>query len=370
MNRNNSQGRFLCFARFRGAGAFAGRRAGDECGFALLIVLWSLVLLSFIFTQLLSAGRSEALLASNLRNAATAEAIANGGIHDALYHLTIGDVVGQQIGQKRLLQIGVGSTEVTVESLAGKINPNLASYHLLQMTFAGCGAPADTAVSLARAVMIWRGESDLDEKDTVAQYRKAGLAYSPPGRPMQSVEEVGLVIGMTPAMYACVLPHLSVAQDVPPTRTSSDPFVAHAVALAEEADGLVGEAGEAPATVLGFPDYLCRKRQRCRFRQARHRRDQTVGRQAFPGLGVGYRLLAARRLAVKFSDRRSSLNQTAAARLRRPDRYADWETTKPITGCRSWWSPSRRDHGNKGHSHGRRGLKANDRCRDGSRGHW
>ena len=56
-------------------------------GFALLIVLWTLVLLSLILAQLLSAGRSEAQLATKLRDAAVAEAVADGAVQDTLFHL-------------------------------------------------------------------------------------------------------------------------------------------------------------------------------------------------------------------------------------------------------------------------------------------
>jgi Tfp pilus assembly protein PilX len=53
------------------------RRRTHERGFALLIVLWALVLLTLVFTQLVSAGRGEAELTANLRAGATAEAAAD-----------------------------------------------------------------------------------------------------------------------------------------------------------------------------------------------------------------------------------------------------------------------------------------------------
>ena len=55
-----------------------------ERGFALLLVLWTLVLLSLIVTGMVSAGRVEAQLASNLRAAAVAEAAADGAVHQGL----------------------------------------------------------------------------------------------------------------------------------------------------------------------------------------------------------------------------------------------------------------------------------------------
>ena len=55
-------------------------------GFALLIVLWSLALLALIGTRLTAAGRTETQIAINLRANATAEALADGAVHEAIFH--------------------------------------------------------------------------------------------------------------------------------------------------------------------------------------------------------------------------------------------------------------------------------------------
>ena len=58
-----------------------------ERGFALLLVLWSLVALTSITAMLLSRGREDVKLASNLRLAAFAETLADSGVHEALFRL-------------------------------------------------------------------------------------------------------------------------------------------------------------------------------------------------------------------------------------------------------------------------------------------
>ena len=55
-------------------------------GFALLIVLWSVVLLALLATGLNAAGRTDLQLAANIRRAAAAEAAADGGIAAAIFH--------------------------------------------------------------------------------------------------------------------------------------------------------------------------------------------------------------------------------------------------------------------------------------------
>lgn len=96
----------------------------------------------------------------------------------------------------------------------GKINLNRASHDLLTSLFsevAGAGA-ADTE-ALAAAVLRWRGE-DKDERLTEG----AKPDYYPPNSsvseasagPLKSVEELLLIDGMTEALYARLIPLVTV----------------------------------------------------------------------------------------------------------------------------------------------------------------
>ena len=62
--------------------------AGRERGFALLMVLWTLLLLAFIATVFNDNARTEVLLARNLVANARAEALADGGVYRAALGLT------------------------------------------------------------------------------------------------------------------------------------------------------------------------------------------------------------------------------------------------------------------------------------------
>src|SRR6516162_10905670 len=61
----------------------ARRRSG---GFALLVVLWTLVLIAFIVAHLTATGRTESRIAGNLVADAVAEAAADGGIAAAIFN--------------------------------------------------------------------------------------------------------------------------------------------------------------------------------------------------------------------------------------------------------------------------------------------
>src|SRR6201999_1044544 len=61
-----------------------------EDGFALVIVLWTLVLLTLLVSGLTASGRGEVKLAENLRDAAVAEAATDGATQEAIFRLVAG----------------------------------------------------------------------------------------------------------------------------------------------------------------------------------------------------------------------------------------------------------------------------------------
>ena len=56
------------------------------------------------------------------------------------------------------------------------------------------------------------------------------LDYGPPGSPLQTLDELGRVLGMTPALLAALRPHLSLFGPAEPKPAGADPVVAAALA--------------------------------------------------------------------------------------------------------------------------------------------
>lgn len=54
-------------------------------GFALPVVLWTVALLALLTTRGAATGRTEAQLAGSLRDAVTADAMADGATHEAVF---------------------------------------------------------------------------------------------------------------------------------------------------------------------------------------------------------------------------------------------------------------------------------------------
>src|SRR5579864_1744427 len=64
------------------------RATGRERGFALLVVLWTLVLIAFLIARLTAASTTETRVAANLAANAAAEAAADGAIYQAVFQLS------------------------------------------------------------------------------------------------------------------------------------------------------------------------------------------------------------------------------------------------------------------------------------------
>ena len=196
-------------------------------GFALLIVLWMLVPLSALFLTLSGAARSDSQLAFNLRKAASLTAAADAGIETALFALL------QPGGSAAPLRLSLGAPTVTIavsveiEDLSGLVNPNTAQPSLLRALLIRTGTDPARADRLASAIVDWRtpAQGRRPNGAKAEAYRAAGLDYGPPGEPIESLDELLLVLGMTQPTYQALLPNLTLATDRPPDPALAPPAV-------------------------------------------------------------------------------------------------------------------------------------------------
>jgi hypothetical protein len=148
-------------------------------GFALIIVLWTLVLIALIVVQTTAGGRTEIRIASNLITNAVAQAAADGAIYEAIFILSNPqpDQRWPVDGSKRELVVGYTRVTVQLEDEAWWINPNWASPALLEALLRATGTDPETARHLADAVSEWVGSAPAPRAPIVilADYRAAGL---------------------------------------------------------------------------------------------------------------------------------------------------------------------------------------------------
>jgi general secretion pathway protein K len=109
-------------------------------------VLWTLVLIAFIFAQLTASGRTEIRIAGNLVANAQAEAALGGAVFQTVFNLS--DASQERRwpldGTARELAIGDSRVTVRIEDEAARINPNLASPALLEALLRACRRAAQT----------------------------------------------------------------------------------------------------------------------------------------------------------------------------------------------------------------------------------
>ena len=182
-------------------------------GFALIIVLWTLVLIGFIVAHLTASGRTEIRIAGNLVANSASQAAADGAIFEAIFNLSDPEPEQRWPVDGTPRQVTVGSSRVIlrVEDEASWINPSTASPALLEALLRVTGSDPDTARRIATTISEWVGSATLPrpQEALVADYRAAGLDYGPPSAPFETVGELGRVLGMTPAVLMAIRPHLT-----------------------------------------------------------------------------------------------------------------------------------------------------------------
>jgi general secretion pathway protein K len=213
----------------------AGSRRQSR-GFALIVVLWTLVLIAFIVAQLTSSGRTEVRIAGNLVADAAADAADDGAIFAAIFNLSDPNPAQRWPldGAARELTVGDSRVMVRLEDEAGRINPNLASPALLEALLRVTGSEPESARRLAGTIGEWVGSASVarPQNAVLADYSAAGLDYGPPSAPIETLDELGRVIGMTPVVLAAIRPHLTLFGPPDPNPASADPVVAAALAQA------------------------------------------------------------------------------------------------------------------------------------------
>jgi general secretion pathway protein K len=222
-------------------------------GFALIIVLWTLVLIAFIVAHLTASGRTEIRIANNLVANASAQAAADGTIFEGVFNLSNPqpDQRWPVDGNTREIVIDDSRVTVRVEDEARWINPNTASPALIEALLRATGSDPETARRLAIEVGEWVGSAPVARPQNVvlADYRAAGLDYGPPGAALETLDELGRVLGMTPVTLAAIRPHLTLFGPPQPSATTTDPVVAAALAEASQ-------AAAAPLAAQPPPDVL------------------------------------------------------------------------------------------------------------------
>lgn len=185
-----------------------------ERGLALVSVLWALSILSLIAASMLTSSVLSYRMERNDWARVKADALAEAAINRAILALTDArpEMRSRVDGVAQDIAFGTVRVRVRVQDEYGKIDLNAASTDMLKRLFTSAGLPFADADALAERVADWRkpraaeGESGPKETDNLI----AGPGYRPRSGPFQSVDELRLVAGVTPQLFARVEPALTV----------------------------------------------------------------------------------------------------------------------------------------------------------------
>ncbi|HSG91092.1 MAG TPA: hypothetical protein VLA56_17880, partial [Pseudomonadales bacterium] len=184
-----------------------------ERGIALVIVLWAVVLLGIMAQAFVAEIRTETKLTRNLIDDSAAKALADGGVYAAIGRLSEQQALLSEgsDGLPPVWQTADGLVEVAVQDEDGKIDLNTASDALLTALFRAAGLEEDAAKALTDKIADWKDPDNLHRLNGAEDdaYGAAGLPYGAKDKRFEDVDELRLVLGMTPALFASVAPALT-----------------------------------------------------------------------------------------------------------------------------------------------------------------
>lgn len=188
--------------------------AKRQRGWALVSVLWTVA-----FLALLAAALEELEVASwRLESRATRAAVAEAELDAAISRAVVG--ISDPHTERRWRVDGIptsftfGGTDirVVVQDARGLIDLNTADESVIHQLLRMAGLTDDKASALADKILDWRSNTNLRRMHGAsdADYRVQGYPYHQRHGPFQTVDELKLVMDMTPALFNKIAPTLTV----------------------------------------------------------------------------------------------------------------------------------------------------------------
>lgn len=191
-------------------------RQESRRGFVIVAVLWLLAALAALVT-IFSAYLSNSTRALVLNDTSLkAEALVTAGVELAVYRLLDAKKGARQPLNAFHIRLGGARLSISCVPETTRVDLNAAPKEFLASLLSVLGASEEDAKAAADRIAAWRGRTTTangDDED--ARYRAAGKSYSPRQGPFPHVNELALVLGMTPALVERALPFVTVFNGSP-----------------------------------------------------------------------------------------------------------------------------------------------------------
>ena len=233
-------------------------------GIALILVLWLTILLAVIATGFAYSMRTETLAARNAVSLAQARGLADGAIMRVAFELLRPRTLTESWQPDGVVHYwDDGDAHIAANALdeSGKIDLNTAADGLLRGLLQSAGGlDVDTAQRFVDVIDDWKDADDIRRPNgaEAADYKAAGLSYTPANAPFESVAELQRVLGMTPTLYAALADQLTVFSKAPgvnPAYASRTVLLAMPGATAEVVDAYLRQRQDALAQKLPLPPF-------------------------------------------------------------------------------------------------------------------
>jgi general secretion pathway protein K len=134
---------------------------------------------------------------------------------------------------------------VAVEDERGKLDLNAADAGRIAQLLQAAGLQSAASEALSAAIVDWRTPQDADQPRATHDGPYRGRSYAPRHAPFQSVDELNLVSGMDPGLFARIAPALTVYSHSAEIDAAVSPPSARA---------LLADPGGQPQTKRAVPD--------------------------------------------------------------------------------------------------------------------
>lgn len=186
------------------------RLANKDRGFALVVVIWGIGVISLLIITFMTTARWRVQAAVNMSRATAAaslaEAAANVGIFRLLTEASVANQRSPHTGEPRFCSLQGVPAVLLIEDEGGKIDLNSAPRDLLQAVLMGFGVGMRDADRLAGAIIAFRDAGAHRDSAADAADETGGRKHSL----FRAVFELDQVEGIDPSLFRAVLPYVTI----------------------------------------------------------------------------------------------------------------------------------------------------------------